>query len=133
MADRLQQVGRDERWQLRTRQHVGGADARIVRPRNEDKVRVLGKGRRLRQQLRELPKVGGDRRAVRGGRRAAYAALIAEARRVQKEGLVVVTSGDWDYREIVLNWVLHAHRLQYSHALVIAMDEELYADLRPSP
>ena len=66
-----------------------------------------------------------------------YAALIAEARRVQKEGLVVVTSGDWDYREIVLNWVLHAHRLQYSHALVIAMDEELYADLRrrriPSP
>ena len=59
MANRLQQVGRDERWQLRTRQHVGGADARIVRPRNEDKVRVLGKGRRLRQQLRELPKVGG--------------------------------------------------------------------------
>ena len=62
-----------------------------------------------------------------------YAALIAEARRVQKEGMVVVTSGDWDYREIVLNWVLHAHKLQYSHALVIAMDEELYADLRPSP
>ena len=30
---------------------------------------------------------------------------IAEARRVQKEGMVVVTSGDWDYREIVLNWV----------------------------
>ena len=26
--------------------------------------------------------------------------------------------------------MLHAHKLQYSHALVIAMDEELYADLR---
>lgn len=59
-----------------------------------------------------------------------YAALIAEARRVQKDGMVVTTSGDWDYREIVLNWVLHAHTLQYSHALVIAMDVELYDDLK---
>ena len=98
-------------------------------------------------------------------------------------GMVVTTSGDWDYREIVLNWVaarahpnpdpnprpnpdhnpdpnpspnpdpsstltcnpsptpspnpnlhpdqvLHAHTLQYSHALVIAMDVELYDDLK---
>ena len=59
-----------------------------------------------------------------------YAVLVAEARRVQKDGLVVVTSGDWDYREIVLNWVLHAHKLKYSNALVIAMDPELHGDLK---
>ena len=58
-----------------------------------------------------------------------YAELVSEARRVQTDGLVIVTSGDWDYREIVLNWVMHVHR-QHSNAVVIAMETELYAELR---
>ncbi len=59
-----------------------------------------------------------------------YAQLVHVARQVAKEGLVVVTSGDWDYRELVLNWAIHAHRLGYHNALVLAMDAELYAELR---
>ena len=58
-----------------------------------------------------------------------YASLVGVARRVQLNGLVVVTSGDWDYRELVLNWVLHAHKLGWYHALVLAMDRALYDDL----
>jgi hypothetical protein len=62
--------------------------------------------------------------------KAAYAKLVAVARRVQTRGLVVVTSGDWDYRELVLNWVLHAHKkMHWFNALVLAMDRELYTDL----
>ena len=37
-----------------------------------------------------------------------YAGLVAEARRVEKDGMVIVTPGDFDYRELVLNWWLHA-------------------------
>ena len=32
-------------------------------------------------------------------------------------GMVVTTSGDWDYREIVLNWVPHARTLTLTPAL----------------
>ena len=59
-----------------------------------------------------------------------YAALVREAKRVQTRGLVVLTSGDWDYRELVLNWAMHAHNLRWTNALVAAMDRELYDDLR---
>lgn len=59
-----------------------------------------------------------------------YAELVREAKRVQSGGLVVLTSGDWDYRELVLNWVLHAHKLGWFNAVVAAMDRELYDDLR---
>ena len=58
-----------------------------------------------------------------------YADLVREARRVQQDGLVVVTAGDWDYRELIYNWLAHAHRLKYDNTLVLAMDRELYADL----
>ena len=43
-----------------------------------------------------------------------YAELVAVARRVQKDGMVFVTVGDFDYRELVYNWVLHAHKLGYT-------------------
>ena len=36
---------------------------------------------------------------------AAYAGLVAAAKNVQVRNLVVVTAGDFDYRDIVLNWV----------------------------
>ena len=60
---------------------------------------------------------------------AHYSELVREARRVQSDGLVLMTAGDWDYRELVLNWVMHVHR-QHSNAVVIAMETELYAELR---
>ena len=59
-----------------------------------------------------------------------YAALVREAKRVQSRGLVVLTSGDWDYRELVLNWVQHAHKLRWFNSLVAAMDRELFDELR---
>ena len=58
-----------------------------------------------------------------------YAGLVALARRVQSEGLVILTSGDWDYREIVMNWVLHAHGHGYHNSIVLSMDVELHSDL----
>ena len=62
--------------------------------------------------------------------RGAYVDLVTVAKRVAVDGLVLMTSGDWDYRNIVINWVLHARRLRYSNALVLAMDTELFAELQ---
>lgn len=58
-----------------------------------------------------------------------YAGLVAVARRVAVGNMTILAAGDWDYRELVLNWVLHAHKLRYSNALVLSMDGELHADL----
>ena len=60
---------------------------------------------------------------------ATYAALVAAARRVATDNLVLVTAGDWDYRELVINWVAHTRKLRYTNALVLAMDRELSEDL----
>eukprot|EP00854_Cymbomonas_tetramitiformis_P013777 gene13777-16284_t len=59
-----------------------------------------------------------------------YSGLVALAQSMQKDGMVIVTSGDWDYRELVLNWVMHTHKHNYSNALVIAMDTELFEELQ---
>ena len=59
----------------------------------------------------------------------AYAPLVRLAKSVARAKLVLVTSGDWDYRELVVNWVLHARRLAYGNALVLAMDAPLHAEL----
>ena len=58
-----------------------------------------------------------------------YAQLVGVAKSVASKGLVVMTSGDWDYRGLVLNWLLHARRLHWSNTLVLAMDRELYDEL----
>lgn len=60
---------------------------------------------------------------------AHYGELVRRARAVATEGLVLVTSGDWDYRELVLNWLLHCRRLGYANTLVLSMDSLLHADL----
>ena len=61
---------------------------------------------------------------------AEYSKLASLARRVQKENLVMMAAADWDFRRIILNWIIHAHRLGYTNALVLSMDVELDADLR---
>ena len=58
-----------------------------------------------------------------------YAGLVSVAKRIQKDGLVFVTAGDFDYREMIYNWMMHAHKLKYYNSLVLAMDAELYTDL----
>ena len=58
-----------------------------------------------------------------------YAALVRVAQDVARERLVLMAAADWDYREIVLNWIRHAHRLGYRNALVLSMDDELHAEL----
>lgn len=58
-----------------------------------------------------------------------YEGLVRVARRIQKGGVVILTAGDWDYREMVYNWLMHAYRLNYFNSLVLAMDAELHADL----
>jgi hypothetical protein len=61
---------------------------------------------------------------------AEYSKLASLARRVQKENLVMMAAADWDFRRIILNWIIHVHRLGYTNALVLSMDAELHADLR---
>ena len=58
-----------------------------------------------------------------------YAGLAAAARAVARDNLVVMTSGDFDYRELVVNWVLHVRKTGRQNALVYAMDGELHAEL----
>ena len=58
-----------------------------------------------------------------------YVELVRVAKRIQKDGMVFVTAGDFDYREMIYNWVMHAHQLKYFNSLVLAMDTELFADL----
>lgn len=60
---------------------------------------------------------------------AHYADAIREGRRVQTDGLVLMTAGDWDYRELVLNWVMHCHKHKLSNALVLSMERELHDEL----
>ena len=69
------------------------------------------------------------RRAPHGPDARGYAGLVREAQRVAIDGLVVVAAADFDYRELVLNWVMHAHQLGYANSLVLSMDVELHADL----
>ena len=59
-----------------------------------------------------------------------YGALVRVARRVAQDNLVLLTAADWDYREIVLNWVLHARKLGHQNTVVLAMDRELAAELK---
>lgn len=58
-----------------------------------------------------------------------YKHLAALARRIQKDNLVIVAAADWDFRRIILNFILHAHRLGYQNALVLSMDTELHTEL----
>ena len=59
-----------------------------------------------------------------------YAGLVQVAKRVQSDGLVIMAAADWDFRRIILNFVLHTRARGYTNALVLAMDAELHADMR---
>jgi hypothetical protein len=59
-----------------------------------------------------------------------YSHLVAVARRVQQKNLVLLAAADWDWRRIILNFILHTRRLGYSNALILAMDRELHAEMR---
>lgn len=59
-----------------------------------------------------------------------YARLCSLARKVAIDNLVIVAAADWDWRRIILNFLLHAHRLGYHNALVLSMDTELHVELR---
>jgi hypothetical protein len=61
---------------------------------------------------------------------AAYAGLCDVARRVHRGRVVLMAAGDWDFREVVHNWLWHAHRFHYTNALVLSMDAELHDELR---
>ena len=52
-----------------------------------------------------------SRKAPHGSAGEQYAGLVRVAQSVQRDGVVVVTSGDFDYREIVLNWAAHNAKL----------------------
>ena len=45
---------------------------------------------------------------------------------------MLLAAADWDYRELVLNFVLHAHKLAYHNTLVLSMEAELHSDLTAS-
>ena len=58
-----------------------------------------------------------------------YSRLTALARHVHRDGLVIMAAADWDFRRIILNWFLHARRLEYTNALVLSMDTQLHTEL----
>lgn len=60
---------------------------------------------------------------------AHYAGLVSVAKRVAAGNLVLVTSGDWDYRALVWNWLAHTRAHGHTNALVVSMDSELHAAL----
>ncbi|EOD04251.1 hypothetical protein EMIHUDRAFT_453936, partial [Emiliania huxleyi CCMP1516] len=56
-----------------------------------------------------------------------YAGLVALAARLApRGGPVLLAAADWDYRELALNWYLHARRLGYRGALVLSMERALH-------
>lgn len=71
------------------------------------------------------------RRAPHQPDAAHYAGLVAAAKPIAERagGMVIVTAGDFDYRELVLNWHAHARRLGYQNTLILSMDAELHQHL----
>ena len=59
-----------------------------------------------------------------------YAHLIRMAAKVQLNSMVIVAAADWDWREIIMNWFIHNHRLGYYNSLALSMDTDLHRDLR---
>ena len=61
---------------------------------------------------------------------ATYAEVVQVARAVQQRNVVLFCAGDLDFREVVLNWYLHATQLGYRNAFVLSMDNELHGLLQ---
>ena len=62
--------------------------------------------------------------------KTSYLGLSTLARRVQKDGMVIMAAADWDFRRVILNFVLHAHARGYTNTLVLSMDTEVHTDMR---
>ena len=60
---------------------------------------------------------------------AHYGGLVRVAQRVASGKLVLLTSGDWDYRGLVWNWLAHAKLHGHANALVLSMDSMLHEAL----
>ena len=58
-----------------------------------------------------------------------YAELVRVAKQIRLKNLVIMAAGDFDFREIVVNWAAHCAKQGWRHHLVLAMDAELHADL----
>lgn len=43
---------------------------------------------------------------------------------------MVLTGGDWDYREILLNWIAHVRKLQWKNSLVLCHDSPTFNLIR---
>lgn len=54
-----------------------------------------------------------------------YRPFVERAHKVAVNKLIILTSGDFDYREILLNWARHVHKLRYTNMLVLSMDTRL--------
>ena len=60
---------------------------------------------------------------------AHYGELVRIAKAAATASLLLVTSGDWDYRGLVWNWLAHARSHGHTNALVLSMDSELHRAL----
>ncbi len=58
-----------------------------------------------------------------------YSALLAAAKAVAIQKVVILAAADFDYRELALNWVAHVRARGHANALLLAMDSELVAEL----
>ena len=58
-----------------------------------------------------------------------YGELVKVAKSVANDNLVLVTSGDYDYRGLVWNWLQHAKAHGHSNTLVLSMDTPLHKAL----
>eukprot|EP00322_Chrysochromulina_rotalis_P018224 CAMPEP_0115839308 /NCGR_PEP_ID=MMETSP0287-20121206/6186_1 /TAXON_ID=412157 /ORGANISM="Chrysochromulina rotalis, Strain UIO044" /LENGTH=395 /DNA_ID=CAMNT_0003292879 /DNA_START=57 /DNA_END=1244 /DNA_ORIENTATION=+ len=53
-----------------------------------------------------------------------YTSLVKQARHVASES--VLAAADYDFREIILNWAVHAERVGLTNTLVLSMDTEIH-------
>ena len=58
-----------------------------------------------------------------------YAPLVAVARSVARDGVVLLAIADFDYRELALNWHASARRVGLSNALLLAADAAMAGHL----
>lgn len=90
---------------------------------SQAQVRKQPEGKPKKNEDAQTPKqkleVVKDTRSWRGGYLKAAAALVGS------DNHIVVTSGDWKYRLVVVNWMIHMEKLNITEYVVLCYDQQL--------
>ena len=118
--------------------HTTSCDGRLCRPgegniKHETEKGVGGSWRYKQWQQpyehREWYVQSRSRKMPHGPDAAHYGELVKLAKGVARENLVLVTSGDFDYRVLIWNWLLHVKQFGHSNSVVLSLDRQLHEAL----